>query len=454
MKMKPLSLADIEKASGGKYFGPEDKKDALISGVKRDSREIKEGDLFLCIKGEKVDGHSFAAKAYEAGALCCLCEKELDTNEPYILVDSVLDSVRYIAAYYRTLFDIPFVGITGSVGKTTAKEMTASVLSRRFNVLKTKENLNNELGVPLTVLEVMEEHTAAVIEMGISDFGEMTRLSEIVKPDICIVTTIGYCHLENLGDLDGVLKAKGEVFARMNKNGKAVLCGDDDKLREYDPGVEKVTYGLRKDNDFFAENIENLGFEGIKYTAVYDGGGYEGHIYAFGSHIVSAAMAATAVGKLLGMDDESIALGVADYATVGGRANVIKGEKITVIDDCYNANPNSVKAACTSLSAVTGRKVAILGDMLELGLTSPELHFGTGAHAAFHADVLLCCGSEGRYIYDGFNSVHSGKKAVYYTEKAELISALSENIKEGDTILVKASHGMHFEEIVAKLKEF
>lgn len=452
MGMKPFTLREIAESCGGKYFGPQGLAGAEISGVERDSRLVAGGSLFLCIKGERADGHDFAGAAYANGALCCLCQRHLDTERPYIVVDDVLAAVRDIAEAYRKKFDIPFIGIIGSVGKTTAKEMTAAVLGRKFSVLKTPENLNNELGVPLTVLSVGQEHTAAVIEMGISDFGEMRRLSKIVRPQICVFTTIGYCHLEFLGDLDGVLRAKSEVFEYMPADGTAVLNGDDGILRVFDPKIEKITFGLSEGCDFTAENIKNLGFDGTDFTIVSPDGKARAHINAFGSHTVSAALAAAAVGEKLGLCLSDIVSGIGDYETVGSRANVIKRDCITIISDCYNANPNSVRAALTSLSGVSGRRVAVLGDMLELGEKSHELHFETGRFAAGSCDCLVCCGPEGKYIYDGFVSADTGKKAWYFRDKSDFLEDIKRVIRSGDTVLVKASHGMHYEEIVGCLE--
>lgn len=453
MSMLPYSLKEIALACNGRLFGDSSLHDAPITGVVSDSRKVKNGNLFLCIKGATFDGHDFAEKAYELGALCCLCERPLNTDKPYILVPSVTDAIRSIAARYRDKLSIPIVGIIGSVGKTTAKEMTAAVLSRKYSVLKTQANLNNELGVPLTVLSIENTHTAAVIEMGISDFGEMTRLAEIVRPDICVFTTVGYCHLENLNDLDGVLKAKSEVFPFMPKTGVAVLNGDDEKLRTFDPKIKKLTYGLSAGCDYTADSVLNSGFDGVDCKIHHDSSEFSAHINGFGTHIVSAALAGSAVGHTLGISDSDIALGINDYRTVGGRANVTDTGYLTVIDDCYNANPNSVRAAIDSLTAISGRTVAILGDMLELGDTTNELHRSIGEYAGEkNIDVLLCNGPIAKNIYEGYISAKSDGIAKHFDDKSELIAALGELLHSGDTVLVKASHGMHFEEIVSAIK--
>ena len=454
MNMKPLSLEKIAEVTGGKYIGPEEGKSTLITGVVRDNRQVQEGNMFLCIKGERVDGHSFAPAAFAAGASCCICEKELKNPAgPYILVDSTLQALKLIAKYYRSLFTIPFVGVTGSVGKTTAKEMVAAVLSEKYCVLKTAENLNNEIGVPLTLLSLREDHEVAVVEMGINSFGEMSRLADMVRPDICLMTSIGYCHLENLGDLNGVLRAKSEVYGFMPENGVAVVSGDNELLHEFDPGMRKIMFGLEKHNDYVAENIENCGFDGITCSIKTPGSVIEASIPAFGIHMALAALAATAIGRELGVSDEEIKNGLQKYAPVGGRANVKNTGKFTVINDCYNANPNSMTASLTSLCSLKGERIAILGDMGELGEDKEKLHCSVGEKAAqLGLDTLIACGTLSKNTYDGYISA-GGKNGVYFASKDELFKELPVLVKNGQTILVKASHAGHFEEIVEKLEQ-
>ncbi len=455
MAMKPVSLEKIAEVTGGKYCGAPEFSQRLITGVVRDNREVRPGNLFACIVGERVDGHRFAGPAFDAGAAACLAEKPLEgANGPYILVKSTLEALQKLAAYYRSLFSIPFVGVTGSVGKTTAKEMIASALSAKYNVLRTPANLNNELGVPLTLLSLREEHEAAVIEMGISQFGEMSLLARLVRPDITVMTNIGYCHLEFLGDLPGVLRAKSEVFDHMAPGSLAVLNGDDELLHAYTPGrgIEKLTFGYGEDNYCRAENIETDGVDGISCDIVCEGRSLRLDIPAFGSHMALGALPAVVVARRLGLSDGEILRGIASYRTVGGRANVIDTGCIRVINDCYNANPNSVSASLLSLCALPCRRVAVLGDMKELGRDSALLHFGVGELAAKKGvDCLLCVGDEARNIGEGFLSVKTGKPAYCFAEKSELIALLPSLIKNGDAVLVKASHSMEFDEIVAAL---
>ena len=447
--MKKFTLAEIAASCGGKYVGEEALKNTAITSVERDSRAVKDGSLFLAIKGERVDGHDFIEKCYDSGAVCAICEKAPENpKKPYILVDSTLNAVKDIAKAYREKFDIPVVGVSGSVGKTSTKEMLYAVLSQRFKTHKTQGNLNNELGVPLTILSMPEEAQAAVIEMGISDFGEMTRLSRVAQPTICVLTIIGCCHLENLGDRDGVMKAKTEMFKYARDGAEFILNGDDDKLSTITDvsGKKPIFFGIDSKNEYYAEDIENNGEGGVSCKLCFGDTKLDVIIPAIGTYMVSNALAAAAAGKLLGLTDEEIKNGVEAYKTVGSRANVINNGKIRIIDDCYNANPTSVKASLETLKNFRGRTVAILGDMKELGTDELQLHFDTGAYAKqIGIDVVLAAGPLAKSLADGAD----GK---WCETKEELIKALPEIIKEGDTVLVKASHSMQFEKIVEFLK--
>lgn len=448
--MKKFTLGEIAESCGGKFVGLDSDKNIEITSVERDSRQIKDGSLFLAIKGERVDGHDYIEKCFAAGAVCTVCEKPpVNAEKPYILVDSTLEAVKKIAKAYRQKFDIPVVGVSGSVGKTSTKEMLYAVLSQKFKTHKTQGNLNNELGVPLTLLSMPEDTQAAVIEMGISDFGEMTRLSEMVQPTICVLTIIGCCHLENLGDRDGVLKAKTEMFKNAAENAEYILNGDDDKLYSVTEvnGKKPIYFGFAGDNDYYAEDIENNGEGGISCTLCFENTRLNVNIPAIGSYMVSNALAAVAAGRLLGLSDEQLINGVQSYKTVGSRANVINTGKIRIIDDCYNANPTSVKASLDTLVNFSGRKVAILGDMKELGAEELKLHYETGKYAKDKGvDLVIAAGPLAKELAKGADG-------EWFESVEQVKSAIPALINEGDTVLVKASHSMHFEEIVDFLKE-
>ena len=447
--MKPFTLAEIAAACGGTYVGDEALKTACVTSVERDSRQIKQGSLFLAIPGERVDGHDFIEKCFDSGAVCTICEKAPENaSKPYILVPSTLQAVKKIGRAYREKFDIPVVGVSGSVGKTSTKEMLYAVLSQKFKTHKTQGNLNNELGVPLTLLSMPEDTEAAVIEMGISGFGEMTRLSEMAQPTVCVLTIIGCCHLENLGDRDGVLKAKTEMFKNARENAEFILNGDDDKLSTVAEvnGKRPVFFGLNSGNDYFAENIENNGEGGVSCTLCFDGKKLDVTIPAIGSYMVSNALAAVAVGRLLGLSDEQLKNGVEAYRTVGSRANVVNTGRLRIIDDCYNANPTSVKASLDTLKNFSGRTVAILGDMKELGANELSLHYDTGAYAKeIGIDRVISAGPLAKELAKGAGD-------IWFGSIEELENELPSLLKDGDTVLVKASHSMHFEKIVDFLK--
>lgn len=435
------------------------------AGVVLDSRKIEKGDIFIATRGEHVDGHSFIDKVFDAGAMGVICERAPgNPRGAYILVKDSFQALKDLAEYYRSQLDIRVVGITGSVGKTTTKEFVASVLSKGFRVLKTEGNFNNEVGLPLTVLRIREDCDLAVLEMGISDFGEMHRLSRIARPDVCLITNIGQCHLENLGTRDGILKAKTEIFDFMREGGQVCLNGDDDKLstiREV-RGSTPVFFGVGSGNAVYADNYVNLGLIGGRariHIRENDGTetDFEAEIPLPGEHMLHNALAATAVGVLFGLSPAQIQSGIRDVEAVGGRSHVIRTDRLTLIDDCYNANPVSMKAALDLLhmTAVSGRKAAILGDMFELGADEAALHREVGVYAAEkNIDVVVCVGKLCQNMYDGAKSVAPADAAIcYYADKEALFADIAEIIREGDIVLVKASHGMHFEEIITKLSQ-
>ena len=418
---------------------------AELSGISTDSRAVEQGSLFAAIPGARSDGHDFIPMAAERGASCVLCERFTKADLPQIRVPDTLSALRRIAAYYRGLFDIPFVGVTGSVGKTTAKEMIASVLSERYNTLRTEKNYNNELGVPLTLFRLAKDHEAAVVEMGISGFGEMTRLTEMVRPDIAVFTLIGDAHLEFLGDRAGVLRAKAEIVSGMPENGVIIANGDDETMRGYDFGRRTVRFGLGPDCDVRASNIVIDGLEGMKCVIEARGKRIPVRIPAFGRHLVYAALMGAAVGTELGLTEVEIAQGIARFENVGSRGRVIDTGRITILDDCYNANPTSTSAALDSLADLPGRHVAILGDMLELGENAPALHALIGQKAAKTARVIAC-GTLSEHI-----AAAAGEGALWFPDVESLIRALPEHILDGDAVLVKASHSMGFDAVVKAL---
>ncbi len=451
--MKNMTPENIASVCHGVYYGPSQKKSQCISGISIDSRMIEENWLFVATKGERVDGHSFVGQVIEKGALCVVVERKPEIECAYILVEDSFQALKDMAAFYRSQLSCKIVGITGSVGKTSTKEMIAGVLSAKYSVLKTAGNFNNEVGVPLTMFRIRDTHEVAVVEMGISDFSEMSRLTAMVRPDVAVITNIGQCHLENLGTRDGVLKAKTEIFEGLSEQGEVVLNGQDDKLRTVEEVFGKRPYFFGTD-DCFAKNVVSKGLFGTSCEIHIKDMVIDADIQVPGVHQTANAMAAVCVAKILGLTKEEIERGIRSVEAIGGRSHIIKGKTYTIIDDCYNANPVSMKAALNLLSEAQGRKVAILGDMFELGLDSDALHRGVGSYAAeVQTDVLICIGENARYIFEGAQAEDAKTLTFHFGTKEEFLKQKEQLLKKGDTLLIKASHGMAFETLIKELAD-
>lgn len=465
-----LTVRQIAEAAKGRlvYRGSGRERvilDKQVDSVVLDSRQVTEGGVFVATVGERVDGHSFVASVFEKGAVLAVVQREPQASEDwpcYLLVEDTLQAWKDIAKCYRNTLRIPVIGITGSVGKTSTKEFIAGVLSEKYNVLKTQGNYNNEIGVPLTLLRIREEHEAAVVEMGISDFGEMHRLSKMARPDIAVITNIGQCHLENLIDRDGVLKAKTEIFDFMPENGRICLNGDDDKLRTVTAagGREIRFFGL-SDKETCAVSAMKVQSNGLwGSTAVLQhatGECYSVEVPLPGVHMVLNATAAACVAELLGLTSAEVQEGLKKVAAVGGRNNLIRTGRYTLIDDCYNANPVSMKAGIDLLGMADTATAAILGDMFELGENSDAMHAEVGAYAAEKkVDRIICVGANSRHMYEAARQ-SAGSRVVYFATREALLEALTADaagvLPVGSTVLIKASHGMKFAEVVELLKQ-
>lgn len=466
--MKGMTIRAMTQACHGIYHGDEGAVDIEISAITTDSRKIQKNGMFIAICGEKSDGHDYIGKCFDDGALCCISERELPgESRPYIQVESSLTALKQLAAYYRQQLDIKVVGITGSVGKTSTKETIASVLAQKYKVKKTQGNFNNEIGLPLTVFTLEESDEIAVLEMGISDFGEMERLSEIAQPDIGVITNIGLCHLENLKTRDGILKAKTEMFKHLKPDGIAILNGDDDKLITIDEvnGKKPVRFGISYKDGVYASDIKNLGLDGTSFVinglSCYDTSkAFEVTVPVPGYHMVYNALAAACVGAQSGLTSIQIQTGISKLKTIAGRNNIIKTDKYTIIDDCYNANPVSMKASVDVVNMALGRKVCILGSMFELGSDEKNLHYDVGQYIGTrNIDVLITIGELAKHIamgaadykethYEAYEcDIHSYETIDDFEKEAGSI------IKNGDSILIKASHAMNFDRIVTMLSE-
>lgn len=456
--MKELTLNKIAAAVGGILKNTQNadcNKEA--QGVDIDSRKIEKDYIFIATKGEKVDGHSFVNDVAKKGALGAIVETDCDYELPYIVVNNSFEALKKLAAFYRNQLTIPIIGVTGSVGKTSTKEFIAGTLSAKYKVLKTFGNHNNEVGMPLTLLSIKEEHEIAVVEMGISDFGEMERLASISKPDACVITNIGQCHLEKLIDRDGVLRAKTKMLDYMNPDGMTLLNGDDDKLITVKKSNNRKPrfFGLDESNDYYATNIEEKGLLGSDAIFVIkkDTGEvkYNVHVPLPGRHMVANALAAWAMAEEFGLTPDEIISGIAQVKATAGRSNIIDTGKYVVIDDCYNANPVSMKAAVDLLMSANSRKVAILGDMFELGENAKKLHYSVGEYCgSSNIDALIAIGELAKNIFDGAmeKDKENKIKKYYFENKEQAIDELPNILKEQDSVLIKASNGMKFNVIV------
>ena len=447
--MREMTISRAAAVCGGRLCGEGD-FGAELGSVVIDSRAVSAGDFFVAYKGERVDGHDYISAAFDRGAVCCLAQRVPEgETRPRLLVPDVQTALEQICAEYRRDLRLPVIGITGSVGKTSAKEMISAVLSQRLNVLKTDKNLNNQIGVPMTISRIRPEHQAAVVEMGISGFGEMSVLAKIARPDMAVFTLIGHAHLEFLHDLDGVLRAKTEMLDFMADDAPVLINGDDEKLRGLQCRQKKISFGLGENCDVRAENIR-LGESGETFCdIVYGERRIPVEIRAYGRHMIYAALEGAAVGLLMGLSDGEIVKGVASFETVGRRAAVCDTGFITLIDDSYNANPDSVKCGIDSLMKMPGRHVCILGDMLELGEGSGEMHFDVGRYAGEKgAELVLTSGPLSRETCRG-----AGERGRHFATREELIAALPGLIQKGDRVLVKASLGSRFDQISEALKE-
>ncbi len=488
-----LSIGEIAAACGGRLV-IQDRRDlqnvitetTCVDSVVLDSRMTTAGGVFVATVGERVDGHRFIPQVFDAGVVLAVTEKTPEQVEAecgvaagawgsYLLVEDSFRALKDMAEYYRSKLGLPIVGITGSVGKTSTKEFIAGVLAEKYRVLKTEGNFNNEVGVPLTLLRLREEHEVAVIEMGISNFGEMHRLSKMVKPDICVITNIGQCHLENLKSREGILKAKSEIFDFMAENGEVCLNGEDDMLRTVTRVRDKSTHffglGGYEREEVIADTIVSKGLWGSE-AVLHMPKELKIQVPLPGRHMVLNAAAAACVARLLKLTDAQIAEGISKVQPVGGRNHLIRLPDYTVIDDCYNANPVSMQAALDLLAMADTYRVAILGDMFELGEDSDALHAKVGAYAlSSGADCILCVGENSLHMYEGAletgricaaeamaaaSASVGGQKVLYFADRQTLLENLRAQketlLPVGCTILVKASHGMNFAEVVEYLK--
>lgn len=450
-----FSTKEIAQVTNGKLVGD----DVKISSVSSDTRTIKKGALFIAIKGERFDGNDFIKQAAAAGAVAAISDMSagsVKTDIPVIYVGNSRTAQLMLARYYRSKFDIPLCGVTGSVGKTSTKDMIYAVLSAKYNTLKTEENFNNEIGLPQTLFRLNKKIGAAVIEMGMSDRGEISALSKTAIPDCCVITNIGYCHIENLKTRENILAAKMEILDGATCIAPLIVYGDDEYLSKVKPDCRVMRYGMSNTNDIYADNVR-LSENAMEFTLHYKGKAYDARVPDVGEHHVLNALAAFAVGIEYGMTPEEIIPAFMNYKSSGMRQKIESRGDLTLILDCYNASPTSMPSALAVLGSMTGRKpsagrkIAVLGDMLELGEQSKSLHIGLADSVSKNAELIFLYGREMHALASELKK--RGIPVFHSENKAELTKMLIENIKSGDVILFKGSRGMKMEEIADKIGE-
>ena len=448
MRTGEISLAQAAEWCGGRVAPKFAER--TFRGANFDTRRLQPGELFVAIAGAR-DGHDFVSDALERGAAAVLASRPLGENVPAIYVSDTVTALQAIAADYRKTLPLTSVGITGSVGKTTTKEMIAAVLETTFRTEKTAANFNNGLGLPVTVLGLAPDCEAAVLEMGMNHFGELSVLTRIAQPDIAVITNIGTMHIENLGSREGILKAKLELLEGLRPNGCVIFNGDDDLLRTVAEKYHATTFGFSADCNVRAEDLTAEG-EMQRFTAVTDGLRFAVTLPAAGRHNVLNALAAIAVGKRMGVPPEAMQHALADFHNTGMRQRIYPLHGMTIIEDCYNAGPESMRAALQVLrdTKTDGRRIAVLGGMLELGDHAPQAHFEVGQLAAQTADAIFAYGAHSEQYVCG--AEHSGVPAVQYPTHEALADALKTYAKPGDVLLVKGSRGMRMERVLEFIK--
>ena len=448
--MTPCTAREICAAVGGTLLQD---SGAPVTGVTTDSRAVQPGQLFIPLVGERFDGHAYISKALDGGAAGCLTAAAPETLLPgklYIQVADTRLALKALASWYRDKFDLPVVQVTGSAGKTTTKEMIASVLSQRYNTLRTEGNFNNDIGAPLTLLRLMPEHQAAVIETGMNHFGEIRYLGEMVRPDIAVITNVGDAHIENLGNTrQGILRAKCEIFENLTPEGVAVLNGDDELLNTVTLPQTILRCGVGDGCGVRVTDIDDRGLEGVACTVTIEGEHYRLTTSAPGRYMIYPMAMAAAIGRRLGLTGEEIAAGVAAYTTVGSRMHLIRlPEERLVIDDCYNANPQSMAEGLRMLAASPARnRVAVLGDMGELGQLTAQAHRDMGALTRRLGLTAVAVGEKMHALTE------TDPQAQWFATVEEAMPAIRQLFTPGTAVLVKASHAMHFERIVKELEK-
>ena len=451
--MEQIRLSEIVKAVNGSYGYD---ADMMIDNISTDTRTINEGSVFLALKGARFDGHDFAAKAMELGAQAVITERAVE-GARCIIVDSTAKALLDLAGYYRDRFDIHLVGVTGSVGKTTTKDMIALVVAQKYKTLKTQGNLNNEIGMPKTLFGLDKDTQAAVIEMGMSARGEISRMSMCCKPTVCVITNIGVSHIEKLGSQENILAAKLEILDGAKQGAPLILSMDDKFLANAEVhGLRKVYYYSVKNKncDVYAKNIISKD-GGVNFDICFGMQIVHARLNCIGVHNVKNALAAFCVGLALEVPVDDILTGIESFRPEGLRQNITRKSGISFVVDCYNAAPDSMKSSISMLDQVEtdGMRYCILADMLELGEKSSEFHKTVGKYVAqSNADRLYCYGELARnYIIGAVENGFDKNRCMHFSDRDELADYLKSKLKNGDSVLLKGSRGMALEEVFKAL---
>ena len=457
--MKKITVDDILRICNGKLVCGS--KEIECKHFERDTRNVKFGDVYIGIKGENFDGNTLYEKAFEQGASVAIVSginPNAYKDKTIIIVEDTIKALQQIAEYKRNLYDIPVIAVTGSVGKTSTKDIVASVMAQKYKVLKTQGNLNNHIGLPITILQ-LEDHEAIVVEMGMNHFGEIRTLTNIAHPTMCIISNIGTSHIGNLGSRENILKAKLEILEGAKENAPVIVNNDNDLLNKWAKEEKDKynirTYGIKEKSDLIAKNIRSFEDKSL-FDIDINGKTYEVTGPVGGNHFVYNALAAICVGIENGIEIEDIITGIKKFELTKKRMEVIKSKLTgaTIINDTYNASYDSMKAGLEYLNSVSGnRKIAILGDMLELGEYEKKMHEKVGEEVAKNnIDILITIGNASKNIANMARKLNPEIEIHEYSKNQEALEYAKENFKEGDIVLIKASNAMKLSEIAEDLK--
>lgn len=460
--MYNITVKDIIEQCSGKIIMGDINKECIDFST--DTRKIKQGDVYIGLKGEKFDGSQFYKQALQSGASACILQNiEIDneTKENYkdrtiIIVEDTLKTLQKLAKYKRSKYNIPVIAITGSVGKTSTKDIIASVVATKYNVLKTEGNFNNHIGLPLTILR-LKDHDAMVVEMGMNNLGEISLLTDIAKPTIAVITNVGTAHIGNLGSRENILKAKLEILEGLSQDGTLIINNDNDMLHmwnEKNNTYKVFDFGIENNSKLMAKDIK-INQASSQYKIIDKNEEINIEVPIASKVFIYNSLSAICVGKTLNIEINKIIEGIKNFELSKNRMEVTTVNTVTIINDCYNANFDSMKASIESLAKMEGsRKIAILGDMLELGKFSQKLHSDIGKEICDNnIDILITVGEESKNIAQ--NAIENGmnKNNIYVlNNNTEVINLITKIKQINDTILIKASNGMHFIEIVNELK--